>query len=51
MEVANWKGDKGDPGEGVIDGEIHLTPKAASSGPEGTIFYASADNSVYVGTE
>jgi len=31
--------------------EIHLTPKASSSGPEGTIFYCSSDNSVYVGTE
>ena len=33
------------------DGEVHLTPKASSSGPEGTIFYNSDDNAVYVGTE
>lgn len=31
--------------------EIKLTPQASSSGPEGTIFYNSADNHVYVGTE
>lgn len=31
--------------------EIRLTPKTSSSGPEGTIFYASDDNHVYVGTE
>lgn len=31
--------------------EIRLTPKASSSGPEGTMFYASVDNHVYVGTE
>jgi len=31
-------------------GEIHLTPKPSSSGPEGTVFYCSADKKVYVGT-
>lgn len=31
--------------------EIKLTPQASSSGPEGTIFYSSGDNSVYVGVE
>jgi hypothetical protein len=31
--------------------ELTLTPKAASTGPEGTIFYCSADDHVYVGTE
>lgn len=31
--------------------EIRLTPKPSSSGPEGTIFYASADDHVYVATE
>lgn len=36
---------------GVSDGEIHLTPKTSSSGGEGTIFYNSDDDSVYVGTE
>ena len=34
------------------DGEITLTPKASSSSTaEGTIFYCSDDNSVYVGVE
>lgn len=32
-------------------GEIHLTPKASSTGAEGTIFYCSDDDRVYVGTE
>ena len=32
-------------------GEVRLTPKASSDGPEGTIFYDSDDNHVYVGTE
>ena len=32
-------------------GELRLTPKPASSGPEGTIFYASADDHVWVATE
>ena len=31
--------------------EIRLEPKAASDGPEGTIFYCNADDHVYVGTE
>ena len=31
--------------------EIRLTPKVSSSGPEGTIFYDSDDDHVYVGTE
>jgi len=33
------------------DGELRLTPKASSSGPEGTMFYDSDDDHVYVGTE
>ena len=33
------------------DGEVHLTPKAASSGAEGTMFYNSSDDHVYVATE
>lgn len=38
--------------EGIAtDGEVHLTPKASSTGPEGTIFYDSEDNCVYVGVE
>ena len=32
-------------------GEIQLVPKVSSSGPEGTMFYDSDDNSVYVGVE
>jgi len=31
--------------------EIRLTPKVSSSGPEGTIFYDSDDDHVWVGTE
>lgn len=31
--------------------EVRLIPKASSTGAEGTIFYNSADNHVYVGTE
>jgi hypothetical protein len=31
--------------------EIVLTPKASSSGAEGTIFYCSGDKSVYVGVQ
>jgi hypothetical protein len=33
------------------DGELHLTPKSISTGAEGTMFYNSDDNSVYVGVE
>ena len=33
------------------DGEVHLTPKASSSGAEGTMFYNSNDDHVYVATE
>jgi hypothetical protein len=36
---------------GLSDGELHLTPKSSSSGVEGTIFYNSDDDAVYVGTE
>jgi hypothetical protein len=32
-------------------GEIRLTPKESSSGPEGTIYYDSDDDHVYVATE
>ena len=40
----------------LIDGtramtELRLTPQASSSGPEGTMYYDSDDDSVYVGTE
>lgn len=33
------------------EGAIRLTPRASSTGAEGTIFYNSADDHVYVGTE
>jgi hypothetical protein len=40
-------------GGGVgANGEVALTPKAAADGTaEGTMFYCSTDNAVYVGTE
>lgn len=51
-------GPQGAPGGGVgaivstpNDGEIHLTPKTSSSGAEGTMFYSSADDHVYVAVE
>jgi hypothetical protein len=48
--------EQGPPGEtGLIstpnDGELHLMPKAASTGAEGTIFYCGDDKFVYVGVE
>jgi len=45
---SNWAFDHEAEGD---HSEIRLTPKASSSGPEGTIFYNSGDNSVYVGVE
>jgi hypothetical protein len=39
------------PGAHTAHDEISLNPKESSSGPEGTIFYCSTDDSVYVGTE
>ena len=36
---------------GLEGSEIRLTPKASSTGAEGTIFYASGDDHVYVATE
>ncbi len=33
------------------DGEVHLTPKTSSTGAEGTIFYDSDDDHIYVATE
>ena len=33
------------------DGELHLTPKASSTGPEGTVFYCNADKYLYVGVD
>lgn len=36
----------------ALDGnEIRLNPILASTGPEGTIFYCSTDDHVYVATE
>jgi hypothetical protein len=37
--------------EPLVLTEINLTPKAASDGAEGTVFYCSTDNQLYVGTE
>jgi len=45
---SNWAFDHEAEGD---HSEIRLTPKASSAGPEGTIFYNSGDNSVYVGVE
>ena len=36
---------------GIVDGELRLTPKTSSSGPEGTLFYDSVDKCIYVGVE
>ena len=37
-------------GYAAVD-EVRLNPKASSSGPEGTIYYDSDDDHIYVGTE
>ncbi len=41
-------------GGGIIstpnDGELHLTPKASSTGVEGTVFYDSYDDHLWVAT-
>ena len=54
--ILSKKTTSGTGGTGDIatpdDGEVHLTPKASSaSTAEGTMFYNSSDNSVYVATE
>ena len=36
---------------GLEGTEIRLTPKASSTGAEGTIFYDSDDDHIWVGTE
>jgi len=36
---------------GFVDGELRLTPKLSSTGPEGTVFYDSVDKCLYVGVE
>lgn len=36
---------------GLEGSEIRLTPKASSSGAEGTIFYDSDDDHIWVATE
>jgi len=39
-------------GDGTVPiSELRLTPKASSSGPEGTIFYDSDDDHIWVATE
>jgi hypothetical protein len=43
-------GPAGHDGFGLVDGELHLTPKNSSTGPEGTIFYCT-DKYVYVAVE
>lgn len=45
---SNWAHDHETEGD---HSEVRLTPKTASSGPEGTMFYCSDDDYVYVGTE
>jgi len=45
---SNWAYDHEQVGE---HSEIKLTPKATSSGEEGTVFYDSDDKHLYVGTE
>ncbi|MFZ4436814.1 MAG: hypothetical protein ACOYOS_00140 [Syntrophales bacterium] len=45
------QGPVGPAGNGVVDGEVVLTPKSSSQGPEGTIFYCVDDKFVYVGVE
>lgn len=35
----------------LVAGELRLTPKASSTGPEGTMYYDSDDDHVYVATE
>lgn len=44
-------GPPGPPGSDISDGELHLTPKVGSTGAEGTVFYASGDDHLYVATE
>ena len=34
-----------------VGDEIRLTPKSSSSGPEGTVYYDSDDDHLYVGKE
>jgi len=38
-------------GDGGLLDELRLTPKASSTGPEGTIFYDMDDDHIYVATE
>jgi hypothetical protein len=43
-------GPAGADGAGITDGELHLTPKASSTGSEGTVFYDSDDDHLWVAT-
>lgn len=45
------QGPAGPAGSGVTDGEVRMTPKSSSTGPEGTMFYCSDDDHVWVATE
>lgn len=36
---------------GLADGELRLTPKTSSTGPEGTVFFDSDDKCIYVGVD
>ncbi len=53
--LAQLGGGGGDMTKAVYDpqdeGAIRLTPRASSSGAEGTMFYSSDDNHVWVATE
>jgi len=50
QDIANFDQDLNTT-DSVQFSEVLLTPKASSTGAEGTIYYKSSDNSVYVGTE
>ena len=41
-------GPQGPQGEGVVDGEIHFTPKSGSTGPVGTVYFDSDDEHLWV---
>ena len=45
-------GGAGDTGDIATpdDGELHLTPKSVSTGAEGTVFYDSDDDHLWVAT-
>lgn len=49
--LADWFDQSVKSSASPIFTEIRFGPKASSSGPEGTMFYCSTDDSMYVGTE